>query len=361
MAPRAAAVAGVGAAPMRPRCRRRRNSFRCRPARIARLKRFDTNWQAALARIDAAKLTGVRQGGPRHAEERRQRQPRPARCRDPDDGAGARGGAIRAQARAARRSAHPRRRHGLAASCRHPDRCHQGDCEALGRGAARQSRAGDARRERRRAAARHHDRVVQLLQRLRSAVHLVDGDALRQGGRGPEELRGAPARQGRRREPAGCRDAGDERTDCRRTAAQIRGCSGPRRDHRVAAGRDARRGREIHRCRRWRTRRPGSGWGRAGTRRRFLRRVAGGAEVTRLRQAVAQRAGRLPLHPPHRGNADRARQPQARSQSTAQGRLDRHPGAGARPRGAHPGSVGSDDSVHAGRADRARREGVRVV
>ncbi len=76
----------------------------------------------------------------------------------------------------------------------------------------------------------------------------------------------------------------------------------------LAAGRDARRGREIHRCRRWRARRPGSGWGRAGTRRCFLRRVAGGAEVPRLRQAVAQRAGRLPFHPPHRGNADRARQ-----------------------------------------------------
>ena len=109
------------------------------PARIARLKRFDTNWQAALARIDAAKLTGAARADLDTLKSSVERQPRTARCRDPDDEAGARGGAIRAQARAARRSAHPRRRHGLAASCRRPDRCHQGDCEALGRGTARES------------------------------------------------------------------------------------------------------------------------------------------------------------------------------------------------------------------------------
>ena len=40
---------------------------------------------------------------------------------------------------------------------------------------------------------------------------------------------------------------------------------------------------------------------------------------------------------------------------------ERHSGPGARPRRAHPGPVGSDDSVHAGRADRARREGIRLV
>ena len=61
---------------------------------------------------------------------------------------------------------------------------------------------------------------------------------------------------------------------------------------------------------------------RAGSRRGVLHELAGGAEVARLRQAVAQRAGRLPVHPPHRGDADRAREPEARSQSAAQARRD---------------------------------------
>ena len=54
-------------------------------------------------------------------------------------------------------------------------------------------------------------------------------------------------------------------------------------------------------------------------------------------------------------------QSEARPQSAAQDGHERHSGPGARPRGPHPGSLRSDDSVHAGAADRARREGVRVV
>ena len=74
---------------------------------------------------------------------------------------------------------------------------------------------------------------------------------------------------------------------------------GPRRDHRAAAGRDARHRRALHG-----RRRAADGGGRGGAARggaaratpKFYTRLAGGAEVARLRQALAQRAGRLPLH-----------------------------------------------------------------
>ena len=72
--------------------------------------------------------------------------------------------------------------------------------------------------------------------------------------------------------------------------------------------------------------------------------------VARLRQAVAQRAGRLPVHPPHGGNAAGARQPEARSQPAAQARHDRHCRACARARRPAAGPVGSDDSLHARRS-----------
>ena len=171
-----------------------------------------------------------------------------------------------------------------------------------------------ARRDRRRSAADDHDRVVHLLQRLRPALHVVDGDALREGGRGPQELRGAAARQGRGREPPGCRHAGRQRADRPGAAAEVRRRARPERDHRAAAGRDARHRGAIQR--QWRGR---ARWRRArriertAARRGVLHELAGGAQVARLRQALAQRAGRLPLHPPDGRDADRARQSEARS------------------------------------------------
>ena len=172
-------------------------------------------------------------------------QPRAARRRGADDGAGDRGGAVRAEDRAARRGAHPRRGHERPERGRDDHRRHEGDRAADRHAAAGEPRAGDARRDRRRAAAHDHDRVVQLLQRLRPALHVVDGDAVRQGGRGPQELRGAAARQGRRGGPAGSGHARDRRPHRPGTAAEVRRRSRPDRDHRPAPGRDARHRRAL--------------------------------------------------------------------------------------------------------------------
>ena len=149
------------------------------PARIARLKRFDTNWQAALARVDAAKLTGAAKTdfetlksavsanlAQLDVETLTMRQalvvapfaPRLVQLVE---------ARIRVEDMDSQRAA------GVLTDVT------KEIAKLVGRGAARESRAGDTRRERRGAAARHYHRVVQFLQWLRSAIHLVDGDAVR--------------------------------------------------------------------------------------------------------------------------------------------------------------------------------------
>ncbi len=86
------------------------------------------------ARIDAAKLTAAAKSRSRHAEESAiAANLAQLDVETPDDGAGARGGAVRAEARAARRSAHPRRGHERAARRRHDHRRHEGNRQADGR------------------------------------------------------------------------------------------------------------------------------------------------------------------------------------------------------------------------------------
>ena len=53
-------------------------------ARLARLKRYDLDWQAALKKIDPTKLSGACQAGSRRAERGRREQPEADRSRRPD-------------------------------------------------------------------------------------------------------------------------------------------------------------------------------------------------------------------------------------------------------------------------------------
>ena len=73
-----------------------------------------------------------------------------------------------------------------------------------------------ARRRRDRQLRAGDHRVVQLLQRLRPDVHLVDGHAVQADRRGAAGLRDVPARQGRGRRRAGRADAGDRAAGARR-------------------------------------------------------------------------------------------------------------------------------------------------
>ena len=50
------------------------------PNRLARLKRFDVDWQAALDKVDASKPVGRRESGPRRAQETHPHEWRAARC-----------------------------------------------------------------------------------------------------------------------------------------------------------------------------------------------------------------------------------------------------------------------------------------
>ena len=68
-----------------------------------------------------------------------------------------------------------------------------------------------------------------------------------QGGRGAEGLRGAAARQSGGREPGGGGLAGAGRADCRGRAAALLRRARPERDPRAAAGRDARHRPALHR------------------------------------------------------------------------------------------------------------------
>ena len=103
------------------------------PARIARLKRFDTDWQAAVGKLDAAKLTPAAKTDLDGLKSTIAANLGAARRRGADDGAGDRRRAVRAEARPAGRSAHPRRGHERAARRRDDHRRHQGDRAADGR------------------------------------------------------------------------------------------------------------------------------------------------------------------------------------------------------------------------------------
>ena len=92
-----------------------------------------------------------------------------------------------------------------------------------------------------------------------------------------------------------------------------------------------------------------------------LRRLAGRAQDARLRSPDPQRAGRLPVHPKRRerylARVDAPLDPNPPRKTDNTG----HHRRGARPRRPHPRSRRRADPVHAGTADRARREGVRLV
>ena len=144
---------------------------------------------------------------------------------------------------------------------------------------------------------------------------------------------------------------------------------------RPSAGRDDadrravrhRRRRRARRCRAWS--RPGK-CGRRPCRNQqpwvwpseaVLHRLARRAEDPRLRSLEPQRAGRLPVHQERQRAIPGPRRCGARSESAPQDRRHRDHGRGQRARGAAPGSRGRNDPVHARAAHRARREGIRVV
>ncbi len=180
--------------------------------------------------------------------------------------------------------------------------------------AATATRAAEATDD---AAHRDH-RVVQLLQRLRPDVHVVDGDAVQAGRQGAAGLRGVPARA-RRRTPAVA--VAPASVPPLQPAPAPKFASVPDLAEIIALPQDEMRdivarfnaegGRGGGRRARRRRRR------RAGARRTPRRAAAAGAarqprlarraEVARLRRAVAQRAGRLPLHQVARRDRHRAR------------------------------------------------------
>ena len=174
--------------------------------RIARLKRFDMNWHAALNKLDAGKLSDSRAGRPRRAEGDDPRQPEAARRRHRDDRRSPAGVAIRAGAGAPERGAHPPGGHQfpggrrgsvsvtkeIAATRAKVEAGLKGagpDTIRVGREPAHEG--GDRRRR----SSQQHDDLVQLLQRLRPAVHVVDGHAVQAAGHGAAGLRRVPARQ----------------------------------------------------------------------------------------------------------------------------------------------------------------------
>ena len=191
------------------------------PARIARLKRFDANWQAAVARIDAAKLTPAAKTDLDGLKSTIADNLFTARRRDADDGAGDRHGAVRAEARSAGRSAHPRRGHERSARRRDDHRRHQGDRAPDGDAAAREPGAGDARRDRGRSAAgpSRPSGSTSTTATTRSSPGGW-GCRTRRWTKALKNYAGAAARHGCRGEPHGSRRAGYERLDCSRRATR---------------------------------------------------------------------------------------------------------------------------------------------
>ncbi len=147
--------------------------------------------------------------------------------------------------------------------------------------------------------------------------------------------------------------------DSARARAEVQPGAGPCDADGASAGRDDPRRPALHGERaagRWRTRRDA-----AGARREVLRGLARGAQDARLRRVVQERAGRLPLHPRDERADARAREGAAAVGHSEKDRRQRHSGRRPRPPRAPAGSGGRDDPVLAGGADRARPERARVV
>ena len=206
-----------------------------------------------------------RAGRPRRTEDDHRRQPEATGSRHRDDRRGPAGGAIRAGAGAPERDAHQaagRQFPGRRRAARQRDEGNRGDA-GKGRGRTQRHRSGhDSRRQGnrheggdrcRRSSQQHHD-LVQLLQRLRSAVHVVDGNAVQGDRHGAAGVLDVPARHRRCRRPPGPAGAGGDADPAGRIDAAVRR-SRPAGDHRAAAGRDD-RGRPAVRRASWRPRRP---------------------------------------------------------------------------------------------------------
>ncbi len=194
---------------LRERCRarRRRTPRACRQSRSnracptdpcfpgarcpARALRRELAGCAQPPRFLAADGGGKVRSGEALSHDRRQHRAIGRRCENPRTGAGR--GAVRTDDRAAGGSAHPRRGHECAAGRRGNYRGDEGDRPVDGRAPAGQCGPGSPRRDRGRTAARDHRRVVHVLQRLRPALHLVDGGSICEGRRGAEGLRVAAA------------------------------------------------------------------------------------------------------------------------------------------------------------------------
>ncbi len=96
-------------------------------ARIARLKRFDLEWQTALARIDGSRLSSAARVGSRQPEIDRPDQPHAARDRDGGDRAGDAARALWRRARATARVTHASRGRAAAEGGRGADAGHERD------------------------------------------------------------------------------------------------------------------------------------------------------------------------------------------------------------------------------------------
>ncbi len=342
------------------------------PNRIARLKRFDLDWQTALAGPDRAALTPAGRAELETLETTVQSNLRQldadgvtlarltpfvpfgpaivrlveARIRMEDSGPGeGRRRADRDDERNRARSRRPREGTGRwCAGGRHPGR----------------ERPGGAGAGRRGPAPVEPQRVVHLLQRVRPALHLVERAALQESRRGAAGVRGGAAREdcGDRRGLAGGVRCRVHRHRAGRPA-QVPLGTRSQGAHRPSPGRDDRHRPAVPRARAGRPRRRGPG--RRAPRPRVLRELAQGAPDARLRQALAQRTGGLPLHQEDRGAADCPRGRRACREPAAKDRRLRHRREGARPAGLDLRPPGRARSLHARGTDRDRRDGVRMV
>ena len=202
--------------------------------------------------------------------------------------------------------------------------------------------------------------VVQLLQRLRPHVHVVDGDAVQADRQGARGLRDVPARQGRRRRAPRC--TGDRRA----------GSAGARAEVRVRA----RSERRSSRCRRTRcatssrasTPEGGRGGGRGGQRQRRprRRRANNRAWLDALKSldfdALSRNAQVDYLYIKWRAETDIAHETETIPPGPAfRARRVEDSRQAARPRGPDLRSARQHDSVHARAAHRAREQGIRLV
>ena len=378
--------AAAAAAPAAP-ARRRPVRCRCLPRASRDLKRFDLDWQAALAKLDTSKLSPA--GGDRvsatlkpaidtnlkqiEADALTMAQVMPAlpfapklvglveaRIRVEDD---------RTRRRPPKRRWRPSR---TSRTC---------------------ARRSSQRRDRAEAEQGHgHARGGRHRSQLRAAITewfnfyngydpmftLVDGHAVQAGRHGARRTTRRSCATKSRRPTRRCRR---RRRPCRRCSptpapkyasvpdlAEIIALPQDEtaRHRRALQCRATRRARRPRRTRRTRRRCAT----RAGRRRRpppppdnpYYTALARGAEVARLRRALAQRAGRLPLH---QVDAPRPKS-RAQARSSRRGRRARPTRRTSRAgRAAATGLIADlqrqHDPVHARAADRAREQGIRVV